>query len=354
MTSHYEQRLQRDLDWISELVGVVGDQLVQTIQNAVQAVLTLDKQLATQTIIGDYTINRQTRELDRLCHAFVARHLPSAGHLRYVSSVMRLNIALERIGDYAATISRTAAQISKEPPATVSRDIEMMAEQARRTLTDSLKSFQERDVQLAKATLATAAQFAPYFDRVFQDLVQEGDAKTRPTKDLFDLLATLNRLERVIHQAKNLCEEAIFVVTGQAKGEKTFNILFVDANNDGLSQLAEHFTTKAFPNSGRYLSAAWEPSEEIQGSYKSFAETVGIDLSKSWPTDLKTFKETMDTMDLVISIGKGTREHLPKLPFHTGSLEWDLDPNASPEEAYRQLTPMVRELMEQLRGEQAS
>lgn len=354
MTSHYEQRLQRDLDWISELVGVVGHQLVRTIQDAVQAVLTLDRQLAAQTVISDYTINRQTRELDRLCHAFVARHLPSAGHLRYVSSVLRLNIALERIGDYATTISRTAAQISQPPPAAVRRDIEMMAEQARRTLTDALKCFQDRDVQLAQNTLATAAQFAPYFDRVFADLVLEGDAKTRPTKDLFDLLATLNRLERVIHQAKNLCEEAIFVVTGQAKGEKTFDILFVDAHNDGCSQLAEHFTTKAFPNSGRYLSAGWEATDDVQPAYRSFAETVGLDLSKSWPTDLNTLKEQLAQMDLVITIGKDSRKHLPKLSFHTTSLEWELDASGPPEDVYRQLTPLVRELMEQLRGEQAS
>ena len=354
MTSHYEQRLQRDLDWISELVGVVGHQLVRTIQDAVQAVLTLDKQLAAQTIIGDYTINRQTRELDRLCHAFVARHLPSAGHLRYVSSVLRLNIALERIGDYATTISRTAAQISQTPPAAIGRDIEMMAEQARRTLTDALKCFQDRDVHLAKTTLAAAAQCAPYFDRVFEDLAIEGEKKTRPTKDLFDLLATLNRLERVIHQAKNLCEEAVFVVTGQAKGEKTFTILFVDANNDGASQLAEHFTSKAFPNSGRYLSAGWEPTEDIQSDYRSFAETVGLDLSNSWPTGFDTLKEQLDQMDLLITLGKGTREFLPKLPFHTTSLEWGLDTSNAPEDVYRHLTPMIRELMEQLRGEQAS
>ena len=87
---------------------------------------------AAQTILDDYVTNRQTRELDRLCHAFVARHLPSAGHLRYVSSVLRLGIALERIGDYATTVSRTAAQLAEIPPPVVVRDIEMMSEQARR------------------------------------------------------------------------------------------------------------------------------------------------------------------------------------------------------------------------------
>jgi phosphate transport system protein len=354
LPSHYEERLQRDLDWISELVGIVGHQLVRNIHDAVKAVLSLDKTAAAQTVIADYTINRQTRELDRLCHAFVARHLPSAGHLRYVSSVLRLNIALERIGDYSTTISRTAAQLTETPPPTVTRDIEMMAEQARRTLTDALKCFQERDVALAKSTLTAAAQFAPYFDRVFDDLAREGDQKTRPAKDLFGLMATFNRLERVIHQAKNVCEETIFVVTGTAKGEKSFRLLYVDASNAGASQLAEHFTRKAFPNSGTYQSAGWAAAEQIDPAFRGFAETVGLDLSKSWPTDISTLTEQLDQYDLIISLGEGAREHLPRLPFHTTSLEWDLDPDAAPDMTYRQLTPRIRELMEQLRGEQAS
>lgn len=354
MSSHYEERLQRDLDWISELVGIVGHQLIRNIHDAVKAVLTLDKQLAAQTVIGDYTINRQTRELDRLCHAFVARHLPSAGHLRYVSSVLRLNIALERIGDYSTTIARTAAQLTESPPAAIGRDVEMMAEQARRALTDSLKSFQDRDVALAQSTLTAAAQFAPYFDRVFNDLAQEASDKTRPSKDLFGLMATFNRLERVVHQGKNVCEETIFVVTGQAKGEKTFRLLYVDATNAGASQVAEHFTRKAFPNSGTYLSAGWETSEQIEENYKGFAETVGIDLSSSWPTAINTLTEQLDQFDLIICLGAGASGKIPKLPFHTTALEWEIDTTGGPESVYRQLTPMVRELMEQLRGEQAS
>lgn len=354
MASHYEERLQRDLNWIQDLVGIVGQAITGAIDDAVSAVMNLDKDLAAMTVIGDYTINRQSRELDRLCHAFVARHLPSAGHLRYVSAVMRLCIALERIGDYAATISRTAAQLSSQPPAVVARDIEMMSEHARRMLSESLRSFQGRDVTLADTTLASASQFTRYFDKVFADLVREGEANSRPINDLFALMATFNRLERVIHQAKNICEETIFVATGKMKGEKTFVILFVDGPNNGASQLAEHFTRKAFPQSGRYRSAGWAPAEEVDAAYLRFAHTVSIDLAKAWPTPLSSLQPQFDDYHLVIGFGKEARERVGKLPFHTTMLTWDVDGNAGPEGVYRQLTPRIRELMERLRGEQAS
>jgi phosphate transport system protein len=352
--SHYEERLQRDLNWIQDLVGIIGQSITKAIDDAANAVLNLDKDLAALTVIGDYTINRQTRELDRLCHAFVARHLPSAGHLRYVSAVLRLNIALERIGDYAATISRTAAQLSTMPPSVVARDIEMMSEQARRLLTEGLRSFQQRDVALANATLAAAAQFARYFDKVFADLVREGDTHSRPTGDLFGLMATFNRLERVIHQAKNICEETIFVATGKMKGEKMFGILFVDGHNNGASQLAEHFTRKAFPQSGRYRSCGWQAAEDIDAGYLRFAQTVGIDLAKAWPTPLPTLQPQLDEYHLIIGLDRESRGRVGKLPFHTTMLVWDVDAAAGPESVYRQLTPRIRELMECLRGEQAS
>ena len=255
LVSHYEERLTRDLDWIHELVGIVGQSILKALSDAVRSVLEVNKDLAAMTVIGDYTTNRQTRELDRLCHAFVARHLPSAGHLRSVSAVLRLSISLERIGDYATTISRTAVQLSTPPPTVVTRDIQMMAEQASRLLSDALRSFRQREVQLAQDTRANASQFARYFDRVFADLAQEGEANSRPAAELFALMATFNRLERVIHQAKNICEETIFVVTGKPPRAKrptascsSTPTTAAPANWPGTSP------RKAFPNSGDYDS----------------------------------------------------------------------------------------------------
>jgi phosphate transport system protein len=352
--SHYQERLEKDLAWIDQLVQQVGSHIEQAIGAAVKAVLKVDKELAAATIIGDYLVNRQTRELDRLCHVFVARHLPSAGHLRYVSSVMRLSIALERIGDYAATISRTAAQLSTAPPPVVARDIEMMCEHARRMLREGLRSFQARDPGLAQATLSAAAQFAPHFDRVYADLIREGEQGSRPVSELFSFLATFNRLERVIHQAKNTCEETVFVATGRQKGEKVFQLLFVDERNDGASQLAEHFTRKAFPQSGRYRSAGWRAADEMDKDHVTFAQQMGLDLSRAWPTALSTLTEQLSDFHFVIGLLPAVHDVLPKPPFHTTVVAWRIDVAAPPEAVYRQLTPLIRELMEKLRGEAAS
>ena len=91
--------------------------LVETsVRNAMHALHTGNNKLASTTILADHRINRSMRRIDASCHKFIALHLPSAGHLRLLSSVIRANIELERIGDYAVTISREVSQMSVKPP----------------------------------------------------------------------------------------------------------------------------------------------------------------------------------------------------------------------------------------------
>ena len=89
--SHYEERLERDLSEIrTQLAGLHA--LVDTaIGQATQAMLSSDDELASRTIIEDNPINRASRELDRHCHSFIVRHLPSAGVLRFPAQYLDIS-----------------------------------------------------------------------------------------------------------------------------------------------------------------------------------------------------------------------------------------------------------------------
>ncbi len=113
--SHYEKRLESDLNRIREFLVAVAGQVESALKDSIHALMTGNEILAHATALGDKPVNRAIRELDKQCHGFIALHLPSAGHLRFVSSVMRIGIELERIGDYAVTIGRESVQLEKPP-----------------------------------------------------------------------------------------------------------------------------------------------------------------------------------------------------------------------------------------------
>ncbi len=359
----YEERLSREMTRIREEVALLGAAVQKAQEDAIQAALTGNKELANQTILRDHPINRKTREINRLCHAFLATHLPSGGHLRLISSILRLVNELERIGDYAATIAREGIQLPHVPTGLLKQEIEDMAEQAQICLRQSMQSFNEKDAELARETKTIAAQGKGRGDMVFEDLVKESETTHEQIRYLFDALILVGRLKRVCDRCKNICEETLFTVTGETKAPKTYKLLFLDEENNCQSQIAQAVARKAFPNSGEYESAGRRNGADLKPGLFGFLEAHGLMLGQLEMNTLEPDVRKVAKYDVVVSLQGPVSDYLPQQPFRTVFLDWDVgavpeglgeaEANERYTEMYREITVRVRDLMETLRGEGA-
>ena len=360
--THYEERLENDLNRIREQLTTMGSQVQEATGNAVHALLAGNTKLASATVLGDHPINRASRALDKLCHGFIALHLPSAGHLRVISATIRTNIALERIGDYAVTICREAVQLSSPPQGTLAREVELMAEESKRMLDQALLAFDEGNAEKAKATMVMAEQVERTFDTVFSDLVAE--RKDLDIKELFGYLVVFNMFERISDQAKNICEEAVFAVTGETKAAKTYRLLFLDEDNTCLGPMAEAVARKTFPQSGQYASAGRQAGSGLDDNLIGFLNERGVSLEGLESRTLDLTPEEIPDYHVIVSLQGPVADYIDAIPFHTTALEWDLGTPPSEadtaqvmqryEEIYRELAVQIRDLMTTLRGEGSS
>ena len=326
------------------------------------ALQTGNNKLAAATVIADHVINRSMRRIDALCHKFIALHLPSAGHLRLLSSVIRANIELERIGDYAVTIARESLQLSSPPTGTMSHELERVGSETQLMLSQSLKAFNELNPEMAKGTMVMEEQMENDLDIIYSELMTNEDRDA--VKNLLAIFAVFTQLKRVADQAKNLCEETVFAATGDTKAPKIYNILFVDEDNSCQSQIAEAIARKNFPESGRYTSAGRQPANALNPAMVNFLENHGVKLAvtaKPSPIDMTPLQLT--TQHVIVSLQGSVKSYFQQIPFHTTPLEWDVGPAPESgdeagiqqlEEIYRNTAVQIRDLMEILRGEGAS
>jgi phosphate transport system protein len=352
--------LSRDLEAIRDQVRSIGTAVHQALVSAVRSLLERDEALASTTILGDGAINRATRECDRMAHAFVVRHLPSARHLRFVSSVLRMDVALERVGDYARTVAREAAILSAPLPDEAARDVERLGREATSMLEQSVRAFVQGDVELAREARKRAPEVDEIFQRVYGDLLQAGERHERPTQDLFAFLSAVSCLERVGDQAKNVCEETIFTATGETKDPKVYPILFVDQYGDLLAPMASAYARKAYPNSGRYDTASWAPFHEVDGRVLAFLDRQGAPPSDRSPQLFDPSRKLLSGFHVVVGLQEGVRERISEVPYGTVFVQWRLDgdPARSGDEEelvalYRAIAHEVAGLMEALRGQDA-
>ena len=359
--SHYEERLERDLLDIREQVAEMAGLVEIATKNAMHALQTGNNKLASATILEDHVINRSMRRIDQLCHKFIALHLPSAGHLRMLSSVIRANIELERIGDYAVTIARESLQLSSAPSGPLSRELERVGSETYLMLSQAIKAFNELNPDMAKGTMIMEEQMENDLDIIYAELMTNDDRDT--VKNLLAMFAVFTQLKRVADQAKNLCEETVFAATGDTKAPKIYNILFIDEDNSCQSQIAEAIARKNFPESGRYISAGRQPAAALSPAMVDFLENHGINLAVSArpsPVDMTPLQLT--TQHVIVSLQGPVKSYFDQIPFHTTPLEWDVGPAPESgdaagvqrlEELYRDMAVQIRDLIEILRGEEA-
>jgi phosphate transport system protein len=359
--SHYEERLEQDLAKIREQIAAMASNVEQGLKDAIRALQTGDRKLASATILADHPINRWMREIDRLCHAFIAVHLPSAGHLRLLSSAIRANIAIERIGDYAVTIARVSQQLAAPPEGAVGREVERIASEALLMLGQAISAFNALNAEMARATMVLERGMEYDLDTVYAELVANEDHER--VKELLAVFSVLTRLKRVADQAKNLCEETVFAVTGETKTPKVYNILFVDEDNSCLSQMAEAVARKSFPGSGNYSSAGRQPAAALNAAMLQFMEQHSFDLAAASPGPLDLTHQSLVEKHVIVSLQGPLKDYFAKIPFHTTGLEWEVGSVAGGDDdartsqqletLYREIAMQVRDLMETLRGTDA-
>ena len=358
---HYEERLEADEKNMREHVGALAAMVVEALDKSIEALTSGDEKLASAVVLDDGVINRAMRQIDAMAHSFLAVHLPSGMHLRLVSSIIRINIILERMGDYAVTIARELVQLEEKPGDDITSAVESMYKLSRDMLLQSLEAFNTNDAELAKQTMKLAQKTITAFNDVLDTLVHEQDK--RKVKDLFALFVVFHHLVRVSDQSKNICEDTVFTVTGETKAKKIYKVLFLDEDNSCLSQMAAAIGNKSYSYGGIFSSAGKQPAGSLHAGLAEFLGKHGIDVEGCQTRSLQDIEHPLDDYHVIVSLSGAARTYMDDVPFHTTLLDWDV--GEVPEgdidlcgkhldDAYRNLALQIQDLMLLLRGDEPS
>ncbi len=357
MTEHqYEVRLEHDLHEIKDRVSNIASLVATALKQSLRALSHDDKQLAYRTILEDNPINRAVEACDRACHYFVARHLPAAGHLRLISAVLRTNVVLERIGDYAATVCREVTRLSGPIQPPLSEEIRLIGHESVQMFEQSIKAFIDGSADLARGTMVLEDRIDELFQVAFGHLVGVGKDSEAPVDDVLGTLVILSMLERVSDQAKNICEYTVFVAEGETKKRKPVPVLFLDGSNDVVGPIALAIARKAYPEHGRYTTAGLHPSASIAASSKALLERLGHETADLKPASTESI-DSWDDFKVIVCLDRDAAEKIGSTPFNTVVVTWwelpsyAADDEKSLEELYRVLSGYISSLMTTLRGE---
>jgi phosphate transport system protein len=208
METHFQQELAKLKEQLLQMGGLAE----RAISNAIDALVKRDTLLAEKTIGEDEKINKMELVIDEWCLKLLALHQPLAADLRFITSAMRINVELERIGDLAVNIAERAVSLNQEAQLKPYIDIPRMAEITKNMVKDVLDAFVNGDADLAREVCARDDQVDALNDQVFRELMTYMLAEPQTITRAVHLIIVSKYLERIADHATNIAEGVIFMV----------------------------------------------------------------------------------------------------------------------------------------------
>ncbi len=215
MEGHIYKAFDMELRELKEKILLEGGMVEKAIQNAINALLERKSEIADKVIENDHVVNAKEIEIDEFCLKLLALRQPAARDLRFITTAIKVNYDLERIGDLAVNICERVLELNKEPQLKPYIDIPTMSGLVQLMLKESLDAFVREDVELASKVAREDEKVDQLHDQIFRELLtymmQDLRTISRATRVLF----VSKYLERIADHAVNIAELVIFMTQGK-------------------------------------------------------------------------------------------------------------------------------------------
>jgi len=204
-----------ELGALKEKILLMGSRVEEAIRLAMKSLVGRDSKLARQVIQSDRDVNDLEIEVDEVCHRLLALHQPMASDMRFITSAMKINSDLERIGDLAVNIAERALTLNEVAPLKPFIDIPRMASIAQEMVKVALDSLVNKDADSAKKVCERDDEVDNLNDQIIRELISYMLEDRANIKRALDLILVSRYLERVADHATNVAEDVIYMVQGK-------------------------------------------------------------------------------------------------------------------------------------------
>ena len=214
VAEHTVKAFDEDITRLRGLIAEMGGLAEVAIEEAMQALINGDEELAKGVVERDKKLDALEVEVDRLAIRIIALRAPMADDLREIIAALKIGGVVERIGDYAKNIARRAPQIEgrkRFEPLTL---IPAMAELAAGMVHDVLTAFAGRDPIAAREVIERDEKVDAFYDSIFRNLVSYMVENPATISSAAQLLFVARNLERIGDHATNVAEMVHFAALG--------------------------------------------------------------------------------------------------------------------------------------------
>lgn len=179
------------------------------------ALIDADVAAGERCVAADQRIDALQEELERRILTVIARRQPAARDLRFLGAMHRALADIERAGDYAVHVARSAIALSGRPPVKKYLDMERILNVLVSMLDVTIKGLAESDAPAARRALEMDNEIDDLYEQIQRELLSYMIEDSTRISAATELLAVGRYLERLGDHIENVNEHVIFWLTNE-------------------------------------------------------------------------------------------------------------------------------------------
>lgn len=214
---HISGQFNKELEDIRNNVLTMGGLVEQQIEQAVEAFMTGDIEMAELVIKQDNQVDALEMLIDQECMQILALRQPAAFDLRLLITVIKTINELERVGDMAERIAEMAMRLTDTDTSKHDQyyELQHMADLVRDMLHGALDAFARMSIEDVTAITGRDEDVDREYSSIIRQLITRMMEDPRNITRTLDVLWTARSLERIGDHSVNICENVIYMVKGE-------------------------------------------------------------------------------------------------------------------------------------------
>ena len=208
MRSKFDEQLKI----LNQEMMFMGSMIEDSIQKAIDALMSQDKELARKIMESDSDVDHEQKKIEGICFNLLMQQQPVARDLRGISAAMKMVTDMERIGDHASDISEITIMLADKPYVLEQDDIKKMASETVLMLIRSIEAYVEKDMEKAKKVIKHDDVVDDLFDKVKSEIIEMIRKEPEDGEQATDMLIIAKYFERIGDHATNIAEWVIFAL----------------------------------------------------------------------------------------------------------------------------------------------
>ncbi|XXM73735.1 phosphate signaling complex protein PhoU [Lysinibacillus sphaericus] len=209
--THFDKKLKE----LKEKLFDMADLAKVSLRDSIETLKSQDIEKAREIISKDRLINKFDNEINNMAIVLIAKESPVATDLRKIISALRICSEIERIGDMATNISKATLHIGDQKLIKPIEEIPRMLSIAEEMLEDALKAFYDEDAGAARKIADRDDEVDELYGKLVQELMTYIPKYPDEISQITQLAFTCRYIERVADHVTNICENVIYLVTGE-------------------------------------------------------------------------------------------------------------------------------------------